>query len=53
MQILAAEKAQKGQFLNSRQSDASDLNGIVPNAQPEAKSQEAEFLAVFDGGKNA
>lgn len=53
MQILAAEKAQKGQFLNSRQSDASDLNGIVLNAQPEAKSQEAEFLAVFDGGKNA
>ena len=53
MQILAAEKSQKSAFIDNRQTDANDLNGITANGQPDAKSQEAEFLAVFDGEKNA
>lgn len=53
MQILAAEKSQKSAFIDNRQADANDLNGITANGQPDAKSQEAEFLAVFDGEKNA
>lgn len=49
MKILAAEKVQKSNFLDNRQIDANALNGITPNSEPDAKSQEAEFLAVFDG----
>lgn len=50
MKILAAEKAQRTGFLADRNVDATALDGIVAQSVPDNKSQEAEFLAVFNEG---
>lgn len=50
MQILVAEKAQRSNFIANRNADAQELEGILAQATPDNKSQESEFLAVFDEG---
>lgn len=50
IQILAAEKSQRSSFIVNRNDDAKDLDGIMAQATPDNKSQEAEFLAVFNEG---
>lgn len=53
VQILAASKSQKSEYLNDRQNDAKALNGITTPTQPDVNKQEAEFLACFEGEKHA